>query len=150
MSHALTIETPTMADLRNGASDDVVVAQCSCGRYEFTTSTEEAGYWHWLHRTTPSATAFYLLSNLVDQPMPEGWTEPAKVNNSAAQESHACVDCSGQGTTEMYGTADGRFYATGSRRRCAVCGGAGTLNAKLAREASVARIAASLLAGSAS
>lgn len=141
--HFLTIEFPTAADFRNGASD-AGVAQCSCGRYEFTTSDEEARYWHWLHRTMPSATPLYLLSVLVDRPMPKGWTEPAEAEIPAVPEPRVCVDCSGQGSTEMCGAADGRFYPMGSRRTCVACGGVGMLNAERARKASVARIASAL------
>jgi hypothetical protein len=139
--HTLTIGTPTRRDYLNGGFG--VVAQCSCGRYEFT-SPEEAAYWHWLHRTTPTATPFYLLSVLVDRPMPEGWTEPADPETAVVREPRGCVDCSGQGTIEMSGATGGRFYAVGSRRTCEVCGGSGTLDVEQAREASVARIAAML------
>lgn len=141
-AHALTVEFPTTADFRNGAAGDVVVAQCSCDRYEFTTSPAEAKYWHWLHRATPSATPAYLLATLVNRPMPDGWSEPVQAETAVEQEPHVCVDCSGLGSTEMSGAADGRFYAIGSRRTCAICEGTGVLDAEKARRASAARIAA--------
>ncbi|MFD7161412.1 hypothetical protein ACFV9C_42975 [Kribbella sp. NPDC059898] len=71
-AHVLTFDVPTTRDYLNGGFGDLV-AQCSCGAYDYVLSTTEGAYWHSLHLAQPNRHPLYLT---LDAPMPEGWTEP--------------------------------------------------------------------------
>lgn len=74
-AHVLTFDVPTTRDYLNGGFGDLV-AQCSCGAYDYVFSPTEGAYWHSLHRAQPNRHPFYLT---LDAPMPEGWTEEPEV-----------------------------------------------------------------------
>jgi hypothetical protein len=82
--HVLTFDVPTTRDYLNGGFGDLV-AQCSCGAYDYVFSTTEGAYWHSLHRAQPRRHPFYLT---LDAPMPEGWTEEPEVAADIPQAPH--------------------------------------------------------------
>jgi hypothetical protein len=132
--HSLTFEVPTPRDYRNGGFGDLV-AQCSCGAYEYVESGREGAYWHQLHLANPSVTKYGLLRLLVDNPMPEGWEESPEITSvipatqPVAARVYTCVDCVGSGSVEAVGATGGRFYHLGERRQCPTCAGSGEVAA---------------------
>jgi hypothetical protein len=132
-THSLQVQTPTWADYLKGGYGDLV-AQCSCGQYEYVDSHQEGRYWHWLHRTNASHRSASLLRLLVNNPMPEGWIEetPATVTPLSATNRrdgrYTCPTCIGDGTVLIGGGSfNGHFYGYGVSKRdaCPDCSGTG-------------------------
>lgn len=130
--HRLQLDVPTWADYCNGCHGDHI-AQCACGRYEVVSSPQEGRYWHWLHRTNPRAAGITLLRLLVENPMPEGWTEPpheeaAVTAKPAAQRRYTCPTCVGTGSIPAAGGWGGRFYdfSANEQAPCPDCESSGT------------------------
>lgn len=133
-THNLQIEAPTWGDYLKGGYGDFV-AQCSCGQYEYVSSSQEGQYWHWLHRTNPGARAITLLRLLLERPMPEGWVAPRLTLVSAPPNTpnagrYTCPDCMGDGEVIAAGGMRGRFYNYGTNVRvpCAECSGIGRVD----------------------
>ena len=128
-THEFTFATPTQRDYLNGGFGDLV-AQCSCGAFEYVYSRREGSYWHGLHRAQPVRHPHYLM---LGAPMPEGWeevTEIAEVQpvRVAAARAYTCPACLGSGAVEAFGARSGRFYHFGERAACSECAGSGSVN----------------------
>lgn len=127
-THALTFEVPTTRDYLTGGFGDLV-AQCSCGAFEYVYSRTEGAYWHGLHLVQPKRHPHYLM---LEAPMPEGWVEPSlaiavvPAKAVAQDRAYTCMACNGAGTVAAENIATGgRFYHYGERRPCADCGATG-------------------------
>jgi hypothetical protein len=128
-AHRTSVTWTTARDYRNGGYGDLV-AQCSCGSYDYVSSRTEGEYWSSLHIANPTAHGCYLL---LHNPMPEGWTlEPATTPSipSAPKgvRTWTCPTCEGHGSVAAYGSHGGHFYQFGSQAKCDPCDGSGRVH----------------------
>jgi hypothetical protein len=129
-AHRTNVTWTTARDYLNGGYGDLV-AQCSCGSYDYVSSTTEGEYWSSLHIANPTAHGCYLL---LRNPMPEGWTpEPASALAVApsvpnGSRTWTCPTCKGCGSVEAYGAHAGHFTRFGDRADCGTCSGSGRVH----------------------